>query len=254
MWPNGSVIARERAGEFRMTTLGLALCSAAVLGFRHGFDHDHIAALSDIASVQNSPSHAMRLAPLYAFGHWSTIAVLGAAVIHFKLALPHSLDKLAERIVGTTLIALGAYVFITLSRRSSAGVPKTRMTLLVQAVRIGFWRAKQLFSPEALSKPQPSVWNYDQRSVFALGILHGLGAETPTQLALFALAANLGGAMKGFFGLVMFLAGLLAVNTLIMAAAAGIFGASTLKPWLLKSATAATAIYSLVVGTIFLLN
>jgi high-affinity nickel-transport protein len=196
----------------------------------------------------------MRLAPLYAIGHWITIAVLGAAVIHFKLALPHSLDKVAEHIVGITLIALAAYVFITLLRRSSTGAPKTRMTLLVQVVRVGFWRAKQLFTSETLSKPQPSTWNYDQRSVFALGILHGLGAETPTQLALFALAANLGGAMKGFLGLVMFLAGLLAVNTLIMAAAAGIFGASTLKPWLLKSATAVTAIYSLVVGTIFFLN
>lgn len=237
-----------------MTTLGLALCSAAVLGFRHGFDHDHIAALSDIASVQKNPSHAMRLAPLYAFGHWSTIAILGTAVIRFKLVLPHGLDKLAERIVGTTLIALAVYVFITLLRQTSSGIPKSRLTLLAQAARIAFWRMKQLFTSKDLPKPQAATRNYDQRSVFALGILHGLGAETPTQLALFALAANLGGAMKGFLGLVMFLAGLLAVNTLIMAAVAGIFGASTLKPWLLKSATAATAIYSLVVGTIFILN
>jgi high-affinity nickel permease len=33
------------------STLQIALLSAAILGFRHGFDYDHIAALSDIVSV-----------------------------------------------------------------------------------------------------------------------------------------------------------------------------------------------------------
>ncbi|HLJ26647.1 MAG TPA: hypothetical protein VKY85_08050 [Candidatus Angelobacter sp.] len=60
--------------------------------------------------------------------------------------------------------------------------------------------------------------------------------------------------MRGFFCLVLFLADLLTVNTLIMAAASGIFGASTLEPRRLKGATAGTAIYSLVVGTIFRFN
>jgi len=237
-----------------VTSLGLAFCSAAVLGFRHGFDHDHIAALSDIASVQDSPRHAMRLAPLYAFGHWATIAVLGTAVIYFKLSLPHSLDRAAERIVGATLIGLGIYVLVTLFRRSHEFIPKTRLTLLLQTIRVGTWRVRQLFTSQALPQPLPSTWNYDHRSVFVLGIVHGLGAETPTQLALFALVAGLGGPMNGFLGLLMFLVGLLAMNTLIMAAAAGIFGASTVNPWLLKSATAVTAIYSFVVGTIFILH
>ena len=34
-------------------SLQLALLSAAILGFRHGFDYDHIAAITDITSVQN---------------------------------------------------------------------------------------------------------------------------------------------------------------------------------------------------------
>src|SRR5271157_4134081 len=34
--------------------LTLALVSAAVLGFRHAFDYDHIAAISDITSVEPS--------------------------------------------------------------------------------------------------------------------------------------------------------------------------------------------------------
>jgi len=41
-------------------TLQLALFSAAVLGFRHGFDYDHIAAISDITSVEPSRGRALR--------------------------------------------------------------------------------------------------------------------------------------------------------------------------------------------------
>jgi high-affinity nickel permease len=47
----------------------VTLISCAVLGFRHGSDYDHIAAISDITSVQQKTSTAMRLGLLYALGH-----------------------------------------------------------------------------------------------------------------------------------------------------------------------------------------
>jgi len=40
-----------------------------------------------------------------------------------------------------------------------------------------------------------------------IGVVHGLGAETPSQLMIFLLAANLGGIAKGFIGLAMFIGG-----------------------------------------------
>src|SRR5271163_2536534 len=61
------------------TALELALLSAGVLGFRHGFDYDHIAAISDITSVEPSRKRAMRMGLLYVIGHASTVAVLGGA-------------------------------------------------------------------------------------------------------------------------------------------------------------------------------
>ena len=36
------------------TTLDLALISTGVLGFRHGFDYDHIAAISDLSLIHIS--------------------------------------------------------------------------------------------------------------------------------------------------------------------------------------------------------
>src|SRR3954454_298883 len=92
------------------TSLELALLSAAMLGFRHGFDYDHIAAISDISSVQANPQRAMRLGLLYALGHAVTVGVLGSLVVFFQLSLPRRIDSIAERLVGLTLVLLGIYV------------------------------------------------------------------------------------------------------------------------------------------------
>ena len=75
--------------------LQLALLSAAILGFRHGFDYDHIAAITDITSIQDNPRRAMNLGLLYALGHALTVAVLGSAVIFFQLSLPARIDRVA---------------------------------------------------------------------------------------------------------------------------------------------------------------
>ncbi len=75
------------------TTLQLALLSAAVLGFKHGFDYDHIAAISDITSVEPSRGKGMRMGLVYVIGHASTVAVLDGAVILFQRSLPARVDN-----------------------------------------------------------------------------------------------------------------------------------------------------------------
>ena len=85
-------------------------------------------------------------------------------------------------------------------------------------------------------------------------MIHGLGAETPTQLLVFLLAANLGGVGKGFLGLSMFIAGLLLMNTLMTAGAAGLFQVGTMRPWLQRTLMGVTAAYSLVIGVVLVLG
>src|SRR6266481_2911115 len=97
-------------------SLELALISAALLGCRHGFDYDHIAAISDITSVQTTRRKAMQLGLLYALGHAGTVAILGSLVIVFQLSLPRGIDRIAERLVGVTLVALGIFVLSSLFR------------------------------------------------------------------------------------------------------------------------------------------
>jgi hypothetical protein len=233
--------------------LELALASAAILGFRHGFDYDHIAAISDITGVEASPRRAMRMGLVYVIGHATTVAVLASAVIGFQKTLPSRIDGWAERAVGLTLIVLGVYVLGTLLR--PGGMPKSRGALLIGGVRWAAVRVKSVFhSHEPIAGPvnvQGSA-AYTWKSVFMIGVIHGLGAETPSQLLLFLLAANLGGAARGFLGLGMFLLGLLVMNTLMTAAAVGVFGASAARPGVQRFVTGLTAAYSLVVGAIFL--
>jgi high-affinity nickel-transport protein len=232
------------------TNLELALVSAAILGFRHGFDYDHIAAISDITSVQVSSRKAMQLGLLYAVGHAATVAVLGSAVIVFQLSLPHGIDRVAERLVGLTLVLLGLYVLGSMFRGNY--VPRSRFVLLVNGLRWLHWKLRSLWHNH--EQARPAALRYDGRSAFTIGLIHGLGAETPSQLMIFLLAANLGGVSRGFMGLGIFLVGLLAMNTLMTAMAAGLFGISSRIPRFQYAITAMTAVYSLIVGAIFLLG
>ncbi len=240
------------------SALELALVSCALLGLRHGFDYDHLAAITDITSVQRNWREGMRLGLLYALGHAITVAILGSAVIFLHLSLPRNLDAIGERLVGATLILLALYVLISFFRRRSDpthhhALPPSRIALLITGARHAKWRVQRLHNPDA-PRPEPFSFRYDKGSVLLVGIIHGLGAETPSQLLLFLLAANLGGTSRGFLGLLCFIAGLLIMNTLMTASASGIFASSTHRPRLQTLITSLTAVYSFIIGAIFLLG
>jgi len=262
-------------------SLRLALLSAGVLGFRHGLDYDHIAAITDISSVQARARDAMRFGLLYVSGHATTVAVLGAAAIAFRLSLPASSDRWAERLVGITLLTLGVYVLGTFFRPSwhRHSHPRTRITLLINGLLWIYWRLSRIFGGTRVEAPQVFKNGYGTSSTFLVGVIHGLGAETPTQLLLFLLAANLGGTWSGLLGLLMFIVGLVVMNTLMCGLATGLFSLDKLRTWVapagqsqnvfsralasmlsmvsahaLGGFTLLTSAYSIVVGTIFLLG
>jgi high-affinity nickel-transport protein len=87
-----------------------------------------------------------------------------------------------------------------------------------------------------------------------IGMLHGIGAETPTQVVIFATAAGVAGKLGGMFLLVCFLAGLLVSNTVVaLAGTFGILGA-TRNFRVYVTISAITAVFSIVTGTIFVLG
>ena len=238
--------------------LALAIGSCALLGLRHGFDYDHLAAISDITAVQRSGRQGVRLGVLYALGHACTVVALGVLVILLHISLPSRLDAWAERLIGVTLIVLGILVVANLVRHSkshshshSHQLIQSRWALLINGSRHAVWRVRRTFRKD-VPEPVPFSWNYNGGSVFGIGVLHGLGAETPTQLMLFLLAASLGGTMLGFLGLLAFAAGLVLMNTVMTAALSGLYGSGLHRPWLYQCLSVAGAVYSLAVGCIFL--
>jgi high-affinity nickel-transport protein len=103
--------------------------------------------------------------------------------------------------------------------------------------------------------PEPTdeaFMNYGRGTAFGIGMIHGVGAETPTQVVIFLTAAGAGGQAAGIAILVVFLVGLLVSNTLItFGSAFGFVTAS--KNWRLYVAVAIlTATASLVIGVLFL--
>jgi len=233
-------------------SLALTLATCALLGFRHGFDYDHIAAITDITSVGDKSSDSMRNSLMYALGHASMVALMACAVIWLHLSLPQGLDSWMERLVGVTLIVLALYVIAKLLFGDGEALPPARGMLLIhfyQWMRAGaFWtKGRKASTPQQ----EHAVRTYTSSAAFGVGIIHGVGAETPSQLTLFLLAANLGGISKGFLGLAMFLVGLLIMNTLMAASACGIFRFSTSRRTM-RVFSGLTAAYSLAIGLVFL--
>ena len=100
--------------------------------------------------------------------------------------------------------------------------------------------------------PDDPFVDYAPRTAFGIGMIHGVGAETPTQLLIFLTAAGAGGKGAGLLLLVCFLFGLVTSNSVV--ALAGTFGflgaARNFRVYVVVSL--ATAIVSLSIGLLFL--
>jgi high-affinity nickel-transport protein len=96
--------------------------------------------------------------------------------------------------------------------------------------------------------------DYQKGTAFFVGMIHGIGGETPTQVLIFLTVAGVGGKAAAAVVLVAFLVGLLSSNTLITVGSAfGYLRAS--QNWAIYVTVAIlTAGFSLVIGTIFLLG
>ena len=103
-----------------------------------------------------------------------------------------------------------------------------------------------------LPLPDDPFADYAPRTAFGIGMIHGIGAETPTQVLIFVTAAGAGGKGTGFLLLLAFLVGLLSSNSAV--AFAGVFGflGAARNFRLYVAVSCITALFSLVIGTIFL--
>jgi ABC-type nickel/cobalt efflux system permease component RcnA len=87
-----------------------------LLGFRHAFEPDHLAAVSTLATRQGRLLDACRLGLAWAVGHTASVGVVVAAIMILGLRLPARLWPAADLLVALLLIVLGGSVLLRYAR------------------------------------------------------------------------------------------------------------------------------------------
>ncbi|HET6915973.1 MAG TPA: hypothetical protein VFH56_07780 [Acidimicrobiales bacterium] len=239
-----------------LPSLGLA-GAAFLLGCRHAFDWDHMAAITDLTAASKpsdepgpKPSRSLRrvgLAFWYCIGHGSVIVLFGFAIAVLGLHLPGTIDRVFESVVGATLVVLGGFVLWQLGRDRSGYTYSGRIRLLVGIVRRAWARARRRGTG-----PAEPLDDLSRRSAFAVGVLHGTGAETPTQVLLFAGAASSGSKIAGVLLMASFVSGMVLADLGIAASwLAGLLGVRT-APRAQIILGGLTGVSSLSIGALFL--
>lgn len=280
------------------------LLGMVALGFRHGFDWDHIAAITDITSTTtaghaevdvpaSSPvtphghdavemrghshehaasgpgamhafgesrfaheqRHAIALASLYALGHAAVVVVLGIVALTVGAILPDWIDPILEKVVGVTLVLLGAWVIYSVVQyvRGKGEFRLRSRWMLVFDLARNAWGALQARIHGHEHHPSAHATQYGPRTAFGVGMIHGIGAETGSQALLLAGIAGVTGT-TGIVILLAFVVGLLLSNTLVaVVSASGFIGAQRMRIlYVIVGAVAGVA--SLVIGVLFIVG
>jgi len=197
---------------------------------------------------------AIRLGTLYALGHGAVVIALGLAAIAFGALLPEWLDPLMGRVVGLTLVALGLWVMYSIYRYARAGERfrlRSRWMLVFDAMRYGWRRFQARIHGHEHVEPL-EMSSYGARTSFGVGMIHGVGAETGTQVLLIAAVGGASSTGLGVPMLFAFVIGLLIANFGIVLISSVSFVGSQARERLYVAIGAVAGLFSLFVGTIFL--
>ena len=203
-----------------------------------------------------SQADAIRLGTLYALGHGLVVVALGVVALNFGALLPDWLDPIMGRIVGLTLLLLGAWVMYSVYRYARAGETfrlRSRWMLVFDGVRYG-WRRLQarLHGHEHVEPLEMS--SYGARTSFGVGMIHGIGAETGSQALLIAAVGGAASAGLGVPMLLAFVVGLLISNFAIVLVSSVGFVSSQTRERVYVAFGAVAGVFSLVLGAIFLIG
>jgi cytochrome c biogenesis protein CcdA len=160
-------------------TFGGIFLLALIMGLRHGLDWDHVAAISDLTGTgRENTKQSMTLGFCYAFGHEIIVLLIGISLLIYTWNFPGWMDFTMGKAVGLTLLFLGLIV--------------------IRSVYIHYMHNRKM--------------TVSKKSAFGIGILHGIGAETPTQIFLFATLMGMVSVFESAVVLLLFIIGMLACH------------------------------------------
>ena len=263
-------------------TLGL-LTAAFLFGLRHGIDWDHIVAITDISATQEHKRRGLFIGTMYVLGHASVVMLLGVGAIALGATVPEWLDAAAGRIVGVTLVVLGLVVLATLVLERGSFRARSRWMILFEMSRrvlnrgsdatthshehtavdsghhdgrenVGDGTSRIAAPTHAHEHGHHGDGDYSSKGAVGIGAIHGIGAETPTQVVVFLAAASAGGVMAGLAVLLAFVTGLVIANSVITFASVFGFASASRRPAVQIGLGVFTAAMSIGIGVLFLMG
>src|SRR3989441_7101678 len=149
-----------------------------LLGFRHAFEPDHLAAVSTLATRQGRLLDACRLGLAWAAGHTVSVGLVVAVIMLFGLHLPDRLWPAADFLVALLLIGLGGSVIVRYARG--------RWHLHVHTHAAG--PHLHLHSHAHGAEHAHAHPRGDARRLLGFGLLHGLAGSAAILVLLVAAA------------------------------------------------------------------
>jgi len=160
-----------------------------LLGFRHAFEPDHLAAVSTLATRQGSLFEACRLGLAWAAGHTASVGMVVLVIVVGGLRLPERLWPAADLIVALLLIALGGSVLLRYARGRWHMHEHTH----------GAGPHLHLHSHARGAAHEHAHPRGDARRSLGFGLLHGLAGGAAILVLLVAAAPTRGAQLAYFF-------------------------------------------------------
>ncbi len=196
------------------------------------------------------------LGTLYALGHGTVVIGLGLLALLVSSVLPAWIDPIMGRLVGVTLLMLSGYLYYSVYRYFRGGEfrMRSRWMLLFALVREGWSRLLAWARQHPYHRVAHTHQEYGPRTAFGIGAIHGVGAETGTQVLLIAAAAGASSTAAGIAALFAFVTGVLISNSFVTLVSTVGFVSAKRRQWLYVGAGILAATFSLVIGLAFVLG
>ncbi|WP_133680895.1 HoxN/HupN/NixA family nickel/cobalt transporter [Paludibacterium purpuratum] len=244
----------------RPTLLGMALL-AYIFGLRHAVDADHIAAIDNtVRKLMQENQRPFGVGLYFSLGHSSVVILMVAIIVFTTASLQGEIGSLKEvgGVISTSasalfLLALAALNLSALKgiwhnfRRAQRGEPICEEQLNILLASRGL--VARLLRP--LFRMVSKSWH-----LFPIGFLFGLGFDTTTEIALFAMAGSQAAQGISLWHVmafpILFAAGMALVDTLDSLMMVGVYGWAFVSPirklWYNLTITLVSVLVAVIIG------
>ncbi|MBC7997386.1 MAG: hypothetical protein IAF58_05565 [Leptolyngbya sp.] len=193
-------------------TISLLTSAIILLAVRHSLDLDHVVAITDITAAERNKRRALMSSFGYVSGHGAVTFVLGGIAYTIGISLPDEFEAVMEKIVGGTLVILAAAVlYSTIRYRDGTKIMSGWRFFSLLSTKIFRLSEKAGTHKNGAHKHKPDGKVGFLSSVI-IGAIHGIGVESPTQMAFLGSAATLQSPSIGFVAILLFVFTVMVAN------------------------------------------